>query len=79
MTEKTKAVGGNADTKTFEPFSIRGVEFKNRILAAPMCQYSSTDGKASDWVRSFSDLNIPEREALGLLLTRFRLRLSLML
>ena len=27
--------------KLFEPYTIRGVEFKNRIVMAPMCMYSS--------------------------------------
>lgn len=33
----------------FTPFQIKNVEFKNRIGMSPMCQYSSTDGVASDW------------------------------
>ncbi len=28
---------------------IRGVTFRNRIVMSPMCQYSATDGMASDW------------------------------
>ena len=35
--------------KLFEPLKIRGVEFKNRIVVSPMCEYSSTDGFANDW------------------------------
>lgn len=35
--------------KLFEPLKIRGVEFHNRVLAAPMCQYSSDDGHATMW------------------------------
>ncbi|MDW0117279.1 NADPH dehydrogenase NamA [Sporosarcina thermotolerans] len=37
--------------KLFSPYSIRGVEFKNRIVMAPMCMYSShnMDGKVEDW------------------------------
>lgn len=31
------------------PLKIRGVEFKNRIAIAPMCQYSARDGIANDW------------------------------
>ena len=27
--------------KLFEPYTIRGMEFKNRIVMAPMCMYSS--------------------------------------
>lgn len=33
----------------FEPLTIRGVTFRNRIGVSPMCQYSSVDGFASDW------------------------------
>ena len=31
------------------PLTIRGVEFRNRIVMAPMCQYSAQDGMANDW------------------------------
>lgn len=33
----------------FAPLVIRGVELRNRIVVSPMCQYSSSDGFASDW------------------------------
>ncbi|HEX2656965.1 MAG TPA: NADH:flavin oxidoreductase/NADH oxidase [Polyangia bacterium] len=33
----------------FDPFRLRGLTFRNRIGVSPMCQYSSTDGFASDW------------------------------
>lgn len=35
----------------FTPYTIRGVEFKNRIVMSPMCMYSSDqqDGKVTDW------------------------------
>lgn len=33
----------------FQPLTIRGVTFRNRIGVSPMCQYSSIDGFASDW------------------------------
>ncbi|HEY6476358.1 MAG TPA: NADH:flavin oxidoreductase/NADH oxidase [Polyangia bacterium] len=33
----------------FDPFSLRGVTFRNRIGVSPMCQYSSTDGLADEW------------------------------
>ncbi|ARK24304.1 NADPH dehydrogenase NamA [Sporosarcina sp. P37] len=38
-------------TKLFSPYTIRGVEFKNRIAMSPMCMYSShnQDGKVEDW------------------------------
>ena len=33
----------------FSPFSLGAVALKNRIVIAPMCQYSAVDGNASDW------------------------------
>jgi 2,4-dienoyl-CoA reductase-like NADH-dependent reductase (Old Yellow Enzyme family) len=33
----------------FSPLKLAGVTFPNRIFVSPMCQYSSTDGFASDW------------------------------
>jgi 2,4-dienoyl-CoA reductase-like NADH-dependent reductase (Old Yellow Enzyme family) len=33
----------------FEPFTSRGLTLPHRIVVSPMCQYSSTDGFASDW------------------------------
>ena len=33
----------------FEPLKQRGVELKHRIVVSPMCQYSCTDGFATDW------------------------------
>lgn len=33
----------------FSPLSIRSVQFKNRIVVSPMCQYSSEDGFSNDW------------------------------
>ena len=36
-------------SKLFSPIKLRGVEFKNRIFCSPMCQYSSEEGKPTDW------------------------------
>ncbi len=36
-------------TDLFTPLRLRGVEFRNRIVVSPMCQYSSQDGCANDW------------------------------
>src|SRR5215471_7598705 len=33
----------------FEPLRLRAVEFRNRIMVSPMCQYSCQDGMADDW------------------------------
>lgn len=35
--------------KLFTPLALRGVTLPNRIVLAPMCQYSATDGFADDW------------------------------
>ena len=36
-------------TSLFDPLTLRGVTFRNRIAVSPMCQYSSVDGYATDW------------------------------
>jgi 2,4-dienoyl-CoA reductase-like NADH-dependent reductase (Old Yellow Enzyme family) len=33
----------------FQPFSLRDITLRNRIVVSPMCQYSATDGFATDW------------------------------
>ncbi|HWZ45187.1 MAG TPA: NADH:flavin oxidoreductase/NADH oxidase [Candidatus Saccharimonadales bacterium] len=33
----------------FEPFQLREISFRNRIMVSPMCQYSCKDGLANDW------------------------------
>ncbi|HEY8561912.1 MAG TPA: NADH:flavin oxidoreductase/NADH oxidase [Pyrinomonadaceae bacterium] len=38
-----------SNSKLFEKYVIRGIEFRNRIWVAPMCQYSSRDGMPTDW------------------------------
>ena len=36
-------------SKLFESYTIGGLEVRNRIVMPPMCMYSATDGKASDF------------------------------
>ena len=36
-------------TNLFSPLSIKSIILKNRIAISPMCQYSATDGFATDW------------------------------
>ena len=36
-------------SRLFEPLTLRGITFPNRVWAAPMCQYSSVDGHPTDW------------------------------
>jgi 2,4-dienoyl-CoA reductase-like NADH-dependent reductase (Old Yellow Enzyme family) len=33
----------------FDPYTIRGLTFRNRVFVSPMCQYSSEDGLPNDW------------------------------
>ncbi len=33
----------------FDPLTLCSLEFRNRVIVSPMCQYSSEDGFASDW------------------------------
>ncbi len=36
-------------SRLFSPITLGGVELRNRIIVAPMCQYSAHDGTANDW------------------------------
>jgi 2,4-dienoyl-CoA reductase-like NADH-dependent reductase (Old Yellow Enzyme family) len=33
----------------FDPLTIRDLKFSNRVFVSPMCEYSCTDGYATDW------------------------------
>src|SRR3954453_9749035 len=33
----------------FDPLTVRGVTLRHRLGVSPMCQYSCTDGFATDW------------------------------
>ena len=33
----------------FEPLTLRGLPFPNRVFVSPMCQYSSEDGRPNTW------------------------------
>ncbi len=33
----------------FEPFTLKGVTLRNRIVVSPMCQYMATEGVVNDW------------------------------
>jgi 2,4-dienoyl-CoA reductase-like NADH-dependent reductase (Old Yellow Enzyme family) len=35
--------------KLFTPLRVAGLELTNRIVIAPMCQYSADDGRMTDW------------------------------
>jgi len=36
-------------SRLFEPWKLGGIDLPNRIVIAPMCQYSAEDGSATDW------------------------------
>ena len=45
------SVSGTSQTGPwlFQPLQLRSVTLRNRIMVAPMCQYSCIDGYATDW------------------------------
>ncbi|WP_442880858.1 oxidoreductase, partial [Bosea sp. (in: a-proteobacteria)] len=36
-------------SQLFRPLALGGLQLSNRIVIAPMCQYSAEDGSATDW------------------------------
>lgn len=38
-----------SDAKLFTPLTVGGLSLANRIVVAPMCQYSAVDGCMTDW------------------------------
>ncbi|MFC3337794.1 NADH:flavin oxidoreductase/NADH oxidase [Paracandidimonas soli] len=38
-------------SRLFQPMTLNGLTLANRIIIAPMCQYSATEGLAGDWHR----------------------------
>lgn len=36
-------------SRLFSPYKIDSLELRNRIVIAPMCQYSADNGRATDW------------------------------
>ncbi len=54
VAKETKAKGFDIDTADpqapmFQPFRLRGMTVKNRVVVSPMCQYSAKDGLPNDW------------------------------
>src|SRR5258705_9043493 len=41
--------GSMMTSQLFTPIALRGLTLANRIVVAPMCQYSAIDGSATDW------------------------------
>lgn len=50
----------------FSPYTLADLELSNRIVVAPMCQYSANDGCASDW--HLSHLGMLANSGAGLLI-----------
>lgn len=48
-TAKDPQSDGLAIPKLFQPLTIRGVTFQNRIWLSPLCQYSAQNGYMTDW------------------------------
>ncbi len=42
-------VQGDSHMSLFTPFRVREIEFKNRIVVSPMCEYSAKDGHPQPW------------------------------
>lgn len=36
-------------SRLFSPITLRGIELHNRLIVAPMCQYSAENGNMTDW------------------------------
>ncbi|MEM1091597.1 MAG: bifunctional salicylyl-CoA 5-hydroxylase/oxidoreductase [Pseudomonadota bacterium] len=49
--EKTtgRSLGGERPTPMFTPFSLRDMTVNNRVVVAPMAQYSAVDGMPGQW------------------------------
>jgi anthraniloyl-CoA monooxygenase len=39
----------DAPPPMFEPFELRSLRLRNRVVVSPMCQYSALDGAPNDW------------------------------
>jgi 2,4-dienoyl-CoA reductase-like NADH-dependent reductase (Old Yellow Enzyme family) len=48
----------------FSPIQLRGLALPNRIMVAPMCQYSADNGEANDW--HFTHMNTMALSGAGL-------------
>ncbi|KAE8355889.1 FMN-linked oxidoreductase [Aspergillus coremiiformis] len=48
-TARNPQTSGKPIPKLFQPLTVRGVTFHNRLGLAPMCQYSAEDGHMTPW------------------------------
>jgi len=46
-------------SKLFEPLSFGNLQMDNRIIIAPMCQYSAIEGTPGDWASHASGTSCP--------------------
>src|SRR5437899_12981914 len=49
QSDAPSGIGKSEGAHLFSPLTLRTVTMRNRIAVSPMCQYSSTDGFATDW------------------------------
>src|ERR1700757_3786867 len=50
MLSRTRAkIPGQFMSALFTPIQLRSLTLPNRIMVAPMCQYSADNGEATDW------------------------------
>jgi 2,4-dienoyl-CoA reductase-like NADH-dependent reductase (Old Yellow Enzyme family) len=47
--QNTPPSSASTKSKLFSPLTIRDLQFHNRIVISPMCQYSAEGGCAKDW------------------------------
>ncbi|KAE8142803.1 FMN-linked oxidoreductase [Aspergillus pseudotamarii] len=48
-TARNPQTSGRPIPKLFQPLTVRGLTFQNRLGLAPMCQYSADDGHMTPW------------------------------
>ena len=51
MNTLARRLAGMSKSALFKPIRIGGLELANRIIIAPMCQYSAHEGCMNDWHR----------------------------
>jgi 2,4-dienoyl-CoA reductase-like NADH-dependent reductase (Old Yellow Enzyme family) len=64
----------------FTPYRLGSLELRNRIVIAPMCQYSAEEGRATDWhLIHLGNLALPAPSASRIILQTRGARDSLIL
>jgi len=49
LPEDARPKAGKRPTPMFTPYTLRGMTLSNRVVVAPMAQYSAVDGMPTDW------------------------------